>query len=107
MKAVEAKDNKSDNVVFLFFFFPFQFCVILNFWIMKDNGGISIPYLEDDSVEKDNIDLQRTSSQFFKQTISHICMNFATGDHDTDASTVEVEKQHVTRENVAKGLYDT
>ncbi|KAH0738335.1 hypothetical protein KY290_037040 [Solanum tuberosum] len=69
MKAVGAKDNKSD----------------------KNNGGNSMPYIVDDSVEKDNIEPQPTSDQFFQQTISPIQMNFATVDHDIDAYTVEVE----------------
>jgi len=102
MKAIGAKENKSDKVVFLFFSFPFQFCVILIFWIMKDNGGISMPYIVDDSVDKGNIDPQSASNQFFQQIIWPIQMDFATVDHDVDASAVEVERWHVTEENVAK-----
>ncbi|KAH0645159.1 hypothetical protein KY284_033043 [Solanum tuberosum] len=80
MKAVSAKDNKSD----------------------KGNDGISMPYIMDDSVEKGNVDPQSASDQFFQQTISPIQMDFAIVDHDIDASAVEVEKQYVTEKNVAK-----
>ncbi|KAK4731142.1 hypothetical protein R3W88_024130 [Solanum pinnatisectum] len=68
-----------------------------------DIGGISMPYVVDDSVEKGNVDPQPTSNQFFQQLIPPIQMDFANDDQDIDASTVEVEKQrHVTEENVAK-----
>ncbi|KAH0691936.1 hypothetical protein KY289_019294 [Solanum tuberosum] len=77
------------------------FCVILIFWIMKDNGGIYMPHIVDDSVNKDNVDPQSASDQFFQQIISPIQMNFATVDHDVDASAVEVEKRHVIEENIA------
>ncbi|XP_015163755.1 uncharacterized protein [Solanum tuberosum] len=68
----------------------------------NDNGGISMPHIVDDSVDKGNVDPQSTSDQFFQQTISPIQMDFATVDHDVDASAVEVEKRHVIEENVAK-----
>ncbi|KAH0701721.1 hypothetical protein KY285_015999 [Solanum tuberosum] len=69
---------------------------------MKDNGGISMPHIVDDSVDKDNVDPQSASDQFFQQIISPIQMNFATVDHGVDASVVEVEKRHVIEENIAK-----
>ncbi|WMV18188.1 hypothetical protein MTR67_011573 [Solanum verrucosum] len=67
-----------------------------------DNGGISMPHIVDDSVDKDNVNPQSASDQFFQQIISPIQMNFATVDHDVDASVVEVEKRHVIEENIAK-----
>uniref|UniRef100_M1BE07 Ulp1 protease family, C-terminal catalytic domain containing protein n=1 Tax=Solanum tuberosum TaxID=4113 RepID=M1BE07_SOLTU len=66
-----------------------------------DNGGIYMPHIVDDSVNKDNVDPQSASDQFFQQIISPIQMNFATVDHDVDASAVEVEKRHVIEENIA------
>ncbi|KAG5630332.1 hypothetical protein H5410_002049 [Solanum commersonii] len=80
MKAVAAKDNKSD----------------------KDIGGISMPHIVDDSVDKGNVDLESASNQLFQQPISPIHMDFATVDHDGDASAVEVEQRLVNEENVAK-----
>ncbi|KAH0709526.1 hypothetical protein KY284_010953 [Solanum tuberosum] len=102
MKAVAATDNKSD----------------------KDIGGISMPHIVDDSVDKGNVDLESASDQLFQQPISPIQMDFATVDHDGDASAVEieepsikdfatvdhdvdandveVEQRHVNEENVAK-----
>ncbi|KAH0652583.1 hypothetical protein KY289_030261 [Solanum tuberosum] len=80
MKAVAAKDNKSD----------------------KDIGGISIPHIVDDSVDKGNVDLESASDQLFQQPISPIHMDFATVDHDGDASAVEVEQRLVNEENVTK-----
>ncbi|KAH0685458.1 hypothetical protein KY290_016729 [Solanum tuberosum] len=68
----------------------------------NDNGGISMPHIVDDSVDKDNVDPQSASDQFFQQIISPIQMNFATVDHGVDASVVEVEKRHVIEENIAK-----
>ncbi|KAG5630966.1 hypothetical protein H5410_002683, partial [Solanum commersonii] len=103
MKAVGAKDNKSDKAVFLFFSFPLQFLVILIFWIMKDNGGISVPHIVDDSVDKGNVDPQSASDQFFQQSISPIQINFSTVDHDVDASAVENDetsiKEHAMRDS--------
>ncbi|KAH0705076.1 hypothetical protein KY290_009777 [Solanum tuberosum] len=80
MKAVAAKDNKSD----------------------KDIGGISMPHIVDDSVDKDNVDLESASDQLFQQPISPIHMNFANVDHNGDAYAVEVEQRLVNEENVAK-----
>uniref|UniRef100_M0ZZK6 Ulp1 protease family, C-terminal catalytic domain containing protein n=1 Tax=Solanum tuberosum TaxID=4113 RepID=M0ZZK6_SOLTU len=80
MKAVVAKDNKSD----------------------KDIGGISMPHIVDDSVDKGNVDLESASDQLFQQPISPIHMDFATVDHDGDASVMEVEQRLVNEENVAK-----
>ncbi|KAH0696224.1 hypothetical protein KY290_013580 [Solanum tuberosum] len=80
MKAVSAKDNKSEKHV----------------------GGISMPHIVDDSIEKGNVDPQPTSDQFFQQPISPIQMDFATLDHDIDVPAVEVEKQYGTDEKVAK-----
>ncbi|KAH0745865.1 hypothetical protein KY285_007522 [Solanum tuberosum] len=79
MKAVAVKDNKSD----------------------KDIGGISMPHIVDDSVDKGNVDLESASDQLFQQPISPIHMDFATVDHDGDAFVVEVEQQLVNEENVA------
>ncbi|KAK4709987.1 hypothetical protein R3W88_004500 [Solanum pinnatisectum] len=80
MKAVGAKDNKSEKHV----------------------GGISMPHIVDDSIEKGNVDPQPTSDQFFQQPISPIQMNYATVDHDSDVPALEVEKQYDTDEKVAK-----
>ncbi|KAH0641120.1 hypothetical protein KY285_037706 [Solanum tuberosum] len=80
MKAVAAKDNKSD----------------------KDIGGISMPHIVDDSVDKGNVDLESASDKLFQQPISPIQMNFATVDHDGDTSAIEVEQRLVNEENIAK-----
>jgi len=72
------------------------------FFIVKDIGGISMPHIVDDSVDKDNVDLESASDQLFQQPISPIHMNFATVDHDGGASVVEVEQRLVNEENVAK-----
>ncbi|KAG5592265.1 hypothetical protein H5410_042779 [Solanum commersonii] len=80
MKAVAAKDNKSD----------------------KDTGGIYMPHIVDDSVDKGNVDLESASDQLFQQPISPIQLDFATIDHDGDSSAVEVEQRLVNEENVAK-----
>ncbi|KAG5614871.1 hypothetical protein H5410_014695 [Solanum commersonii] len=70
MKAVGAKDNKSE----------------------KDIGGISMPYMVDDSVEKDKVDPQPTSHQSFQQSISPIHMDFSIHDQDIDGSADDVEE---------------
>ncbi|KAH0768486.1 hypothetical protein KY285_004357 [Solanum tuberosum] len=80
MKVVAVKDNKSD----------------------KDIGGISMPHIVDDSVDKGNVDLESASDQLFQQPISPIHMDFAIVDRDGDASAVEVEQRLVNEENVAK-----
>ncbi|KAH0766134.1 hypothetical protein KY285_002005 [Solanum tuberosum] len=80
MKVVAAKDNKSD----------------------KDIGGICMPHIVDNSVDKGNVDLESASDQLFQQPISPIQMDFATVDHDGDAFAVEVEQRLVNEENVAK-----
>ncbi|KAG5600345.1 hypothetical protein H5410_031715 [Solanum commersonii] len=67
MKVVGAKDNKSE----------------------KDIGGISTSYMVDDSVEKDNVDPQSTSVQFFQQPISPIHMDFSIHDQDIGRSAVD------------------
>ncbi|KAG5570104.1 hypothetical protein H5410_059870 [Solanum commersonii] len=120
MKAVAAKDNKSD----------------------KDIGDISMPHIVDDSVVKGNVVLDSASDQLFQQPISPIHMDFASLDqngdaydveveqrlgneenvdkieesfnkdsetvhHDVDASDVEVEQRHVNEENVAKTMEDS
>ncbi|KAH0638902.1 hypothetical protein KY285_035488 [Solanum tuberosum] len=80
MKAVAAKDNKSD----------------------KDIGGISMPHIVDDSVDKGNVDQESASDQLFQQPISPIHMDFATVDHNGDVSALEVDQRLVNEENVAK-----
>ncbi|KAH0660530.1 hypothetical protein KY285_026840 [Solanum tuberosum] len=68
-----------------------------------DIGGISMSYMVDDSVEKDNVDPQSTFDQFFQQPISPIHMNFSIHDQDIGRSAVDVEKQEQIIEiNVAK-----
>ncbi|KAG5620620.1 hypothetical protein H5410_005838 [Solanum commersonii] len=85
MKAVSAEDNKSEKHV----------------------GGISMPHIVDDSIEKGNVDPQPTSDQFFQQPISPIQMDFATLDHDIDVPAVEVEKQYGTDERLQRYVSDT
>ncbi|KAH0633598.1 hypothetical protein KY284_036384 [Solanum tuberosum] len=85
VKAVGAKDNKSD----------------------KDNDGNYMPYIVDDSVEKDNVEPQPTSDQFFQQTISPIQMDFATVDHDIDSYTVEVEINMLLKKMLQRYVSDT
>ncbi|WMV27535.1 hypothetical protein MTR67_020920 [Solanum verrucosum] len=80
MKAVAAKDNKSD----------------------KDIGGISMPHIVDDEVVKGNVDLESASDQVLQQPISSMHMDFAIVDHNGNASAVDVEQRLVNGENVAK-----
>ncbi|KAL3325350.1 hypothetical protein AABB24_039110 [Solanum stoloniferum] len=80
MKAVAAKDNKSD----------------------KDIGGISMPHIVDDAVVKGNVDLESASDQLLQQPISPMHMDFATVDHNGNASAVDVEQRLVNKENIAK-----
>uniref|UniRef100_M1DML2 Ulp1 protease family, C-terminal catalytic domain containing protein n=1 Tax=Solanum tuberosum TaxID=4113 RepID=M1DML2_SOLTU len=71
----------------------------------EDISGISMPHIVDDSVDKGNVDLESASDQLFQQPISPIKMDFATVDHDGDASDVEVEQRLVNEENVAKATH--
>ncbi|KAG5600831.1 hypothetical protein H5410_032201 [Solanum commersonii] len=80
MKAVATKDNKSD----------------------KDIGVIFMPHIVDDSVVKGNVDLDSAFDQLFQQPISPIHMDFASLDHNGDASAMKVEQRLVNEKNVAK-----
>ncbi|KAL3359431.1 hypothetical protein AABB24_016139, partial [Solanum stoloniferum] len=69
---------------------------------MKDIGGISMPHIVDDAVVKGNVDLESASDQLLQQPISPMHMDFATVDHNGNASAVDVEQRLVNKENIAK-----
>jgi len=51
-----------------------------------------MPYMVDDSVEKDKVDPQSTFHQSFQQSISPIHMDFSIHDQDIDGSADDVEE---------------
>ncbi|KAH0655064.1 hypothetical protein KY285_029946 [Solanum tuberosum] len=93
MKAVTAKDNKSDKNLLLINYSNQPISPIkMDFATVDHDGDASAVEVEQRLVNEENV------AKIEEPSIK----DFATVDHDVDANDVEVEQRHVNKENVAK-----